>query len=120
MNEVSKNLKSIKSFDEDAVKPMVPEIAAELPGVKNISCEMQQGNLIALVGRRGEGKTTLLKILGGSPWAWGLSFKLFQHRFQSSVFELSLHLFPGLWNTAGLLARPFTPPFQDQDQHWNP
>jgi len=34
-------------------------------GIKNINLEIAQGSLVALIGRRNEGKTTLLRVLGG-------------------------------------------------------
>jgi len=37
----------------------------DVPGIKNITIDVDQGSLVALIGQRGQGKTTLLKILGG-------------------------------------------------------
>jgi len=43
-----------------------PEAAEEqLPGISNCSLEIQQGEFVVLAGRRGQGKSTLLKIIGG-------------------------------------------------------
>jgi ABC-type multidrug transport system fused ATPase/permease subunit len=44
-------------------KPKVERVM-EFSGVQNISLEIEQGNLVAMVGKRGSGKSTLLKILG--------------------------------------------------------
>lgn len=61
--EVSQTIKSVKEAFHPPNTPS--DDTDKIAGVKNVSMSIEQGTLVALVGHRGQGKTTLLKILGG-------------------------------------------------------
>ena len=76
-----------------------------------ISCEIKQGERIGLIGRNGEGKTTLLKIMSGQvkpdeglvTWKKGISAGLLEqaprHDGHQTVKELLFDVFASLWKT---------------------
>jgi len=49
----------------DATVQSLEVLEEDLPGIKHCNLIVQQGELVVLAGRRGHGKSTLLKILGG-------------------------------------------------------
>jgi ABC-type multidrug transport system fused ATPase/permease subunit len=64
-SEVSNNLKSNKPMFHVRESVGLLNDVADPPGVTEVNLDIEQGTLVALVGRRGQGKTTLLKTLGG-------------------------------------------------------
>lgn len=69
-HQITSSVKSIreareKKNDVKAIPADPNDKAADIAGIQNINVDLQQGKLIAFVGRRGQGKTTLLKIIGG-------------------------------------------------------
>lgn len=84
--------------------------------LSGVSCEMKQGERIGLIGRNGEGKTTLLKLMSGQvkpdeglvTWKKGISAGLLEqsaaHAGDQTVKELLFDVFASLWNVQNQLS----------------
>ena len=84
--------------------------------LSGVSCEMKQGERIGLIGRNGEGKTTLLKLMSGQvkpdeglvTWKKGISAGLLKqsaaHAGEQTVKELLFDVFASLWNIQNQLS----------------
>jgi ABC-type multidrug transport system fused ATPase/permease subunit len=68
--EVSQCEKSRKMKKEKPKSPLQAPVTVkpenqEFPGISNVNLDIEQGRLVALISKRGQGKSTLLKVLGG-------------------------------------------------------
>ncbi|ATH94852.1 ribosomal protection-like ABC-F family protein [Bacillus glycinifermentans] len=84
--------------------------------LSGVSCEIKQGERIGLIGRNGEGKTTLLRLMSGQvkpdeglvTWKKGISAGLLKqsaaHAGEQTVKELLFDVFASLWNIQNQLS----------------